>query len=742
MAQFLGFIGSYDDRKESFGDYCGRFEAFVAANEVPAARQAAAFLATVGPETYRLLKSLCHPNDPSTRTYNQMKEVIQGHYAPAPIVIAERHKFWTASQNEHESVSDFVVRLKKLAGTCNFENFEEQALRDRLVSGLHQKMAKTQRNLLSQRDLTYARARDAAVADELAYKANKETMSETTHRVQTGRKTSSTSTTSTSTTNASKKMDSVTCFCCGASGHKRPDCFFKDAKCFCCGKKGHVKALCTKKKTDQKQQKKNFKTQNNVVTEHDDHDVIDVDVCDSNNLMGIYELNSMHHVEPFRVEVEIANRKTVMEIDTGASKSTINESVFRGIQSSQSGVGLEKCTIPLKSYTGEQVPVLGKLKTPIRCLGQTCTAEIIVVKGMRPSLLGRDLLSSLKLDLTKICKIQVHSVSDDFESVLNEYTSLFSEGSTGIKGFKATLKLKDGAKIFQKDRPVPYSMVEAVEGEYDRLIRLGILEPVSHSGWASPVVHVRGKSGKIRVCGDYRRVNETIEDDCYKLPNVTDMFAKLTMDGLNPVWFSVIDLSGAFNQLILDEEASEILTLNTSRGLLRPKRLSFGVKTAPAQFQIIDTILAGMKNVMVRVDDILVSTVSKEDHLQTLKEVLRRLQVSNVRVNKGKCKFFQKSVKYMGHLLSEKGISPLAEKLESLRMAEAPKNVSQLRSFLGLVNYYGKFVKGLSMKLHPLFSLLNQEVKWNWSKECEAAFQWAKIAISNDDVMIQRNLLC
>ena len=156
--------------------------------------------------------------------------------------------------------------------------------------------------------------------------------------------------------------------------------------------------------------------------------------------------------------------------------------------------------------------------------------------------------------------------------------------------------------------------------------------PVSHSSWASPVVHVPKADGSIRVCGDYKALNECIDDDSYKLPNVQDMFAMLSQDGSTPDTFSVIDLASSFNQLFLDDESSELLTINTRKGLFRSKRLCFGVKTATAQFQrVMDAILSGIKGVMVRVDDILVATSGGVSaHLDILKQVFSRLAKHNV----------------------------------------------------------------------------------------------------------------
>ena len=242
MAAVYGHVGPFDENTEKFADYAGRYEAFMVANEIAEDRQVHVFLAVVGPQAYKLLKNLCDPDNPNSKSYEELKQILQAHYEPAPIVIAERHKFWTASQEENESVSDFVVRLKKLASTCSFGAFLEEALRDRLVSGLHPKMSRTQRHLLAVRELTFTAARDRCIADELANKANKEHMgepvSEEANKIQdlnqgNGRKST-----------GGRRINSQRCEACGSKAHGFDVCKFKTATCHRCQQKGHIRPVC------------------------------------------------------------------------------------------------------------------------------------------------------------------------------------------------------------------------------------------------------------------------------------------------------------------------------------------------------------------------------------------------------------------------------------------------------------------------------------------------------------------
>ena len=324
-----------------------------------------------------------------------------------------------------------------------------------------------------------------------------------------------------------------------------------------------------------------------------------------------------------------------------------------------------------------------------------------------------------------------------FQELLESHCNLFSDQNTGIKQFTASLNLKTNSKpVFQKSRPVPYAMVKDVDQEYDRLIKADILTPVTFSSWASPVVHVSKTNGAIRVCGDYKQVNNLIEDDGYKLPNVQDLFAKLAEQGSQPKVYSVIDLAGAFNQLFLDTEAAQLLTLNTHKGLLAPKRLCFGVKTAPVMFQAtMDKILVGIPHQFCYIDDILIATDTVSEHMQVLKFLFERLLEFNVRLNATKCQFFRANVQYLGHVLSHDGVKPVQDKLEAMNSAPRPNNISELKSFLGIVNYYSKFVANLASNLHPLYALLHHKAEWKWSTECEQAFKYAKGVLTSDKVL-------
>ena len=166
--------------------------------------------------------------------------------------------------------------------------------------------------------------------------------------------------------------------------------------------------------------------------------------------------------------------------------------------------------------------------------------------------------------------------------------------------------------------------------------------------------------------------------------------------------FTKLDLTHAYQQMLLDNESRQYLTINTHKGLHRYTRLPFGVSSAPAIFQrTTDTILAGIPKVACYIDDIITGE-DEESHLKNLEEVLKRLTTHGVKAQQGKCSFFSECIQYLGHIISREGIMPLPDRLQAILKAPLPKCAQELRSFLGFINYYRRFVPNLSSILAPL----------------------------------------
>ena len=162
-------------------------------------------------------------------------------------------------------------------------------------------------------------------------------------------------------------------------------------------------------------------------------------------------------------------------------------------------------------------------------------------------------------------------------------------------------------------------------------------------------------------------------------------------------------------------ESRPYTTIDTHRGLFHYTRLPFGVAAAPAIFQrTMESLLGDLPHVCIYLDDILVTGESDADHMRNLAAVLERLESVGVRLKREKCSFMIPEVEYLGHRISAQDIQPVSEKVRAVRDAPTPKDVSQLRSFLGMVTYYGKFLPNMATLMRPLYDLLQSARNWSW----------------------------
>ncbi|UYV75110.1 K02A2.6-like [Cordylochernes scorpioides] len=165
--------------------------------------------------------------------------------------------------------------------------------------------------------------------------------------------------------------------------------------------------------------------------------------------------------------------------------------------------------------------------------------------------------------------------------------------------------------------------------------------------------------------------------------------------------------------------------------------MPFGLANAPSYFQsVMDRVLSGIGGVICYIDDVLIATASIEEHLALLKTIFARLAKYNIKLKKEKCLFLQKEIEYLGHLVTEEGIRPLDHKVQAIQKAKTPTNISELRSFLGLVNFYGKFIPNLPELLKPLHELLHKKRPWVWTKECGEAIDKCKNSITSERVLV------
>ena len=233
----IGHIQEYRPENELFSTYMERVELFFVANEVKDDKKVAVFLSVIGSKTYSLLKSLVAPTVPKDKGYNDLVAALKTHFEPKPLVIAERFHFYRRSQAVGESVNEYMAELRRLTTHCEFGAFLNQALCDRLVCGLRHETI--QKKLLTEVDLTLARALELSVGMEAAEKNAKALRN-----------------TDTAVNHVATPKSTKSCYRCGRKSHRQEDCRFWDANCHNCGKRGHIATVCRSPKKARPQRPK------------------------------------------------------------------------------------------------------------------------------------------------------------------------------------------------------------------------------------------------------------------------------------------------------------------------------------------------------------------------------------------------------------------------------------------------------------------------------------------------------
>ena len=226
--------------------------------------------------------------------------------------------------------------------------------------------------------------------------------------------------------------------------------------------------------------------------------------------------------------------------------------------------------------------------------------------------------------------------------------------------------------------------------------------------FSNPLVLDKKKNGKLRLCVDFRKLNEISEREIYPIPDGQELFDKL---GGNE-FFTTIDLAKGYYQIELDESSQRKTAFSTSSGHYHFKRMPFGLNSAPASFQAaLEYILSKQKNRIccIYIDDIIIFGRTKTEHDKNLLEVLAQLNKFGVKLSKEKLNFCKKRVKFLGHEISAKGVSTDPDKVKAVKDWPRPETMKELNSFLGFINYYRKFIRNFSFIVEPLERIAKKE---------------------------------
>lgn len=393
---------------------------------------------------------------------------------------------------------------------------------------------------------------------------------------------------------------------------------------------------------------------------------------------------------------------------------------------------------------------LSKYKAHLDCHRGRVQFEIgngkLVYQGVRPTN-GSLIISALQAErmLKKGCEAYLASITTvevgpDTElegiPIVKEYDDVF-ESLIGLPPDRAdpfTIELEPGTKPITK---APYRMAPAemaeLKKQLDELMEKGFVRP-SSSPWGAPVLFVKKKDGSFRLCIDYRGINRVTVKNKYPLPRIDELLDQLR----GATCFSKIDLASGYHQIPIAEEDVRKTAFRSRYGHYEFVVMPFGLTNAPAAFmKMMNNVFRDYLDefVIVFIDDILIYSKNQEEHKDHLRKVLDRLREHKLFAKLSKCSFWQREIGFLGHVVSDKGVSVDQGKIKAIADWPRPRNATEIRSFLGLAGYYRRFVKGFASMAQPLTKLTGKDVQFVWTEGCDASFSKLKEMLTTTPVL-------
>ena len=381
-------------------------------------------------------------------------------------------------------------------------------------------------------------------------------------------------------------------------------------------------------------------------------------------------------------------------------------------------------------YNPTKQKIVLKKGTPLGQVSNVTSAYTLPIK-MQPTAEVNEIAMEIDDDSDKPMKFDLDHLEGEQKTIVEELLvkkeKVFSKHKNDIghvKDFKLDIKLTDEIPVAEAYRSIPRNLYSEVKNHISDLVANGWIRQ-SYSPYASPMVCVRKRDGGLRLCIDFRKLNQKTIPDMQPIPRVQDI-----LDGLHgQSWFSTLDMSQAYHQGEMSEDSRKFTAFSTPWSLYEWVRIPYGIMNAPAGFQrFINACLASLCDdiCFAYLDDILIFSKTFKEHVTNTTKVLDCLEKKGVKLNPSKCCFFKREIRYLGRLISENGYRPDPEDVKALdRCKVAPTTVGQLRSLLGFLGYYRTYIQNFSQKLKPVYDLLQKTEGSNTKKQLDSR---AKIA--------------
>lgn len=704
---------------------------------------------------------------------------LEGFFAPKKCSSYERHVFRKIHQKKGERFDSLLMRLRTQADRCNFGSKLDENVKDQITIGCSSGLL--QRKILERGDESLESVIKLARVCESAIDQQKSLGDCSRHEVsesprlpqmlrdpQTDPVTQANSNVEVCKIEASRyndrpgyynkrKFDSSNhertnyqngeCDRCGFRGHKSndPRCPAKGKKCNKCGKMDHFIKKCYTKdaslREDDEYEPKHKAKREPVrlvlgsssgtpvrliqPTSQDErplNTIVRAVEAEYDDVFCIFSKDGAAN----RIWCKVGSIELEMIVDSGTKYNIIDRETWLELKAK--GVHVHKyydeTDVAFSAYGGHRLRFLGMVETKIQVGSEVIIAKFYVADEVGKPLLGWETAIPLK----------VLKIGNDVNKIEGKPVGEL----TKIKGILVEIPTNDDIQPVQQPyRRVPAPMEKRVDEKVESMLEAGIIERVQTSKWISPLVMQPKPDGDVRICVDMRRANESVIREYHPLPTIDEFLPYLG----DAKYFSKIDVRQAFHQVELAPNSREITTFITKKGLFQYKRLMFGISCAPEIFQkIMEQLLSGCTGCCIFMDDILIYGATREMHDERLTAILKRLKEFNVTLNEEKCVYCSTSVTFLGHKLSENGIQPTSDKVESVKRFRAPRSVEEVSSFLGLVNYVSKFIPDLATVAEPLRLLTRNQSTFMWGEQQQNAFATLKNLLAEETTLGYYNI--
>ena len=426
-------------------------------------------------------------------------------------------------------------------------------------------------------------------------------------------------------------------------------------------------------------------------------------------------------------DIKINNKRVKVQLDTGAKCNVMPLSVYKSLNIK---APIHQKATKLTSYTGHNIPIEGVSTLQCQLNNKTHWLEFYITKIDASTILGAQACTLLQIlkRINNINKESTNPSTSPLPDILDEYPDVFK--GLGCLPEKHNIKIDlTVTPVIHPPRRVPIALKDKVKQELDRMEREGVVvRQTDPTPWVNSMVTVV-KPNKVRICIDPRDLNTAIKREHFPMKTIEEIIAEMP----NAKVFTVLDATSGFWQVELDNESS---LLNTPFGRYRYTRLPFGIKSAPEVFQrYMSQMLERITGADAIVDDILVWGSTVEEHDKRLRQVLERAQAYNLRLNKKNCQLRKNEVAYVGHMITKDGLKPDPEKVRAVVEMKPPQSLKALRTFLGFIQYLGKFLPNLATESTSLRQLLEKDVEWHWNETHQQSFDKLKEMVTSTPVL-------